>query len=286
MAPELRSNATVPALAIRIHSKQVVVDRKPFGVLGAIDLDVQHREIVAVVGTSGAGKTSLLRAVAGLDMAYDGEIRSFDSVITGPARERGLVFQEHRLMPWMTVANNVAYSLPSSDSRSTMRDKVCGALELVGLDGFENAWPNQLSGGMSQRASLARALATAPEILLLDEPLGALDSLLRSQMQAELERLVLDQRLTAMLVTHDVDEAIVLADRVIVMAGPPGRVVAQIPVELARPRRPVDPGVQSLRSEILEHLHGQPVGARQSVAIGSDRTTVNLAAPSGAENDE
>lgn len=268
MAPEPRSNATVPALAIRIRSKQVVVDRKPFEVLGHIDLDVRHREIVAVVGTSGAGKTSLLRAVAGLDTAYDGEIRSYDQVITGPARERGLVFQEHRLMPWMTVARNVAYSLPSGDSRATMRKKVRSALELVGLGGFENAWPNQLSGGMSQRTSLARALATAPQILLLDEPLGALDSLLRSQMQAELERLVCDQRLTAMLVTHDVDEAIVLSDRVIVMAGPPGRIVAEVLVDLPRPRRLTDPDVQSLRSEILGHLHGQSAGA--DADIGSE----------------
>lgn len=286
MAPKPRSSATVPALAIRIRSKQVMVDRKPFGVLGPVDLNVHHREIVAVVGTSGAGKTSLLRAIAGLDTAYDGEIRSFDAVISGPARERGLVFQEHRLMPWMTVADNVAYSLPSTDSRSTMREKVRGALDLVGLEGFENAWPNQLSGGMSQRASLARALATAPDILLLDEPLGALDSLLRSQMQAELGRLVLDQRLTAVLVTHDVDEAVVLADRVMVMAGPPGRVVAEIPVDLPRPRRPVDPGVQSVRSEILGHLHGQPVGGRSTPVNGSEYGTADLTAPGDARRDE
>ncbi len=249
------------ALEIRIQGKRVTVDRRGFDVLGRIDVDVASREIVVVVGGSGAGKTSLLRAIAGLDKAFDGEIRTLGRPIHGPGRDRGMVFQEHRLMPWMTVAQNVAYALPSRQPADRVRGLVAHALALVGLTGFHEAWPNQLSGGMAQRASLARALVTTPEILLLDEPLGALDSLLRSQMQTELERIILAEQLTAMMVTHDVDEAVRLADRVLVMAGPPGRVVAEVPIPLPRPREVADPQLQDFRTRILAILH-------QGVAIG------------------
>lgn len=232
-----------------------MVDKRPFDVLSEVDVDVDRREIVAVVGGSGAGKTSLLRAIAGLDTAFAGEIRAFGRPIQGPGRDRGLVFQEHRLMPWMSVADNVAYALPSRRPAAQVEQRVAHVLELVGLAGFGKAWPNQLSGGMAQRASLARALATTPEILLLDEPLGALDSLLRSQMQTELERIVRAEALTAILVTHDVDEAVILADRVLVMAGPPGRVVTEFSIPLPRPRDIADPALQALRAQILAVLH-------------------------------
>ena len=155
----------------------------------------------------------------------------------------------------MSLSDNVAYALPFRRPAAQIEKQVVHALDLVGLAGFGKAWPNQLSGGMAQRASLARALVTTPEILLLDEPLGALDSLLRSQMQTELERIILDEALTAILVTHDVDEAVLLADRVIVMAGPPGRIIADMAHPQPRPRDVADPALQALRAQILTVLH-------------------------------
>ena len=245
-----------PAIEVRIAAKRLRVAGRSLDVLERIDLDVAEGEVLAIVGRSGAGKTSLLRAIAGLDTAYEGEIRSYGAPIAGPGRDRGLVFQEHRLMPWMTVANNVAFALPSSERRHPeTRAKVAAALETVGLSGFEKAWPNQLSGGMAQRASLARALVTTPRILLLDEPLGALDSLLRGQMQAELARIVTARGLTAVLVTHDVDEALMLADRVVVMSGPPGRIACEVPVALPRPRDRLADAVLDLRRTVLDQLH-------------------------------
>jgi sulfonate transport system ATP-binding protein len=169
-----------------------------------------------------------------------------------------MVFQEHRLMPWMTVEANVAFPFGRRERRTpAARARVREVLTLVGLEDFAGAWPYQLSGGMAQRAAVARALVTLPRVLLLDEPFGALDSRLRGQMQAELVRIVEENELTTVLVTHDVDEALALADRILVMSGPPGRISGELHVGLARPRRDTDEEVVALRVTLLDHLHGR-----------------------------
>jgi sulfonate transport system ATP-binding protein len=281
---EDKASAGAPALQVRVRQKQVTVDKRRFGVLGAIDFDVEPGQIVVIVGGSGAGKTTLLRAIAGLDTAFGGEVRAFGRRVTGPGRDRGVVFQEHRLMPWMTVADNVAYALASRRPRERVQRQVEHVLELVGLRDFGNAWPNQLSGGMAQRASLARALVTAPKILLLDEPLGALDSLLRTQMQIELERIIRHEELTAILVTHDVDEAAILGDRVLIMSGPPGEIVTDITVPLARPRDVVDPEVQSVRGEIISILRQGRANGHPLVHPDAHRRTTSVDDARGARS--
>jgi sulfonate transport system ATP-binding protein len=225
------------ALAIRAVSKSYRVDGRALPVLKGIALDIAPGEFVSVVGASGCGKSTLLRLIVGLDTAYDGAILLDGRRIEGPAPDRGIVFQDHRLFPWLTVADNIALGLEAANvSRAEQHRRVAENIALVGLDGFENAYPHQLSGGMAQRAAIARALVGEPEILLLDEPLGALDSLTRAYLQEELLRIWRQGGVTMIMVTHDVEEAVYLSDRVVVMEPRPGRISAVLPVDLPRPR--------------------------------------------------
>jgi NitT/TauT family transport system ATP-binding protein len=213
---------------------------KSFGDLAAlrsIDLSVERGEFISVVGPSGCGKTTFLRIVAGLEHATSGEVSLDGRIVREPSTDRGFVFQNDSLLPWRTVFTNaiigreVAGKIGPADRNRTME-----LLKLVGLEGFENYHPRQLSGGMRQRVNLARALAIDPEILLMDEPFAALDAQTREIMQAELLRIWERGQKTVLFVTHQIDEAVFLSDRVLVFARRPGRIQAEIKIPLPRPR--------------------------------------------------
>ena len=219
-----------------------------------VSLQVSAGEIVAVVGASGCGKSTLLRLIAGLDPVSAGTIALDGKTIAGPAPEIGLVFQEPRLMPWLSVAENVGFGL--LDLPATERDRrVAEALARVGLEGFVGALPRELSGGMAQRVAIARALAPRPSVLLLDEPFSALDAFTRRDLQDHLLEIWAWRRPTMVLVTHDIEEAVALADRVVVMAGPPGRIERIASIDMARPRQRATTAFVALRETILGALH-------------------------------
>ncbi|MFD1704656.1 ABC transporter ATP-binding protein [Methylopila henanensis] len=220
-------------LDIRNVSKSFDVDGRRLDVLSHVSFDVAPGAFVSIVGPSGCGKSTLLRLILGVDGDYHGDILLNGERISKPALSRGVVFQDHRLLPWLTLEKNVALSLENSGwSEAEKKAAVAEHIALVGLQGFEQAFPHQLSGGMAQRGAIARGLANRPDILLLDEPLGALDALTRLRLQGELQRIWRVEGITMILVTHDVDEAIYLSDEVIVMNAKPGRVAERVVVEL------------------------------------------------------
>jgi ABC-type nitrate/sulfonate/bicarbonate transport system ATPase subunit len=224
-------------LAVRDLAKSFVIDGQVHSVFRQFDLDIEHGEFVVIVGESGSGKTTLLRIIAGLEAADQGSVAVNGEVVREVGGERVMVFQEPPLLPWLTVRKNISLGLELRDRpRQFIDRKVNEALRLVGLGAFASAYPSQLSGGMAQRAGIARALVTDPEILLLDEPLGALDAMTRMRMQQELERLWQESGATMIMVTHDVEEAVYLADKVVVMGAGRGGSGDVIPVELLRPR--------------------------------------------------
>jgi sulfonate transport system ATP-binding protein len=203
--------------------------------LGGVSLEVGLGEIVAVIGGSGCGKSTLLRAIAGLDPASEGRIALDGEPIVAPHEKVGIIFQEPRLLPWLKVADNVGFGL-GDRPRTERTQRVAAALLRVGLAEKAAVWPRELSGGQAQRVAIARALVPRPEVLLLDEPFSALDAFTRTALQDHLLDLWADAKPTLLLVTHDVEEAIVLADRVMVMRANPGHIFAAIEVDLPRPR--------------------------------------------------
>lgn len=224
-------------LDIRGLNKQYEVRGQTLHVLQNIDITIDPGEFVSIVGASGCGKSTLLRLIVGLDGDHQGEMLLDGQRIRGTSLRRGIVFQEHRLFPWLTVERNIALSLLNSDlTEGQQRATVAEHIELVGLKGFEKTYPHQLSGGMSQRVAIARALVNRPDILLLDEPFGALDAMTRAHLQQELHRIWQAEGITMILVTHDVEEAVYLGDKVVVMDPRPGRIRKTIPVPLAHPR--------------------------------------------------
>ncbi len=223
-------------------------------VLDNVSFTVAPGEFVALLGPSGCGKSTLLRLAAGLETPSSGELREDGIVIAKPDPDRILVFQDATLFPWATVRKNVSTGL---DARGVLREqehRVDDILKLVKLEAFADAFPHQLSGGMAQRVAIARALVNDPKLLLLDEPFGKLDSLTRLKMQNELLQLWRNVGFTALLVTHDVEEALLLADRVIVFSDRPARIVAEVAVEKPHPRRRDDPDLMHLRQQLLETL--------------------------------
>jgi sulfonate transport system ATP-binding protein len=252
-------------------SKTFIVSDRRVQALSHIDLSVERGEFVSIVGASGCGKSTLLRLILGLDTEYEGAIRLEGRRIERPGLDRSIVFQEHRLLPWLTVEANVGAALRQIKlNGAEKRARVAEQLHLVGLESFAKAYPAQLSGGMAQRVAIARALVTKPEFLLLDEPLGALDALTRLRLQDELLRIVRNQGATAILVTHDVDEAVYLGDRIVIMNPHPGRVatVLTIPDRMSRDRS--DPEFIRLRDEVLARL-----GVNKAAAV-YDRATGGL----------
>jgi sulfonate transport system ATP-binding protein len=222
-------------LVIENLNKSFETDGERFQVLEDINLTISKGEFVCIVGSSGCGKSTLLRGIAGLDPVREGSIRLEGKEVLSPDKSKGIVFQEHRLFPWMTVEQNVGFVLNDVD-KDTKRKLVQEHLDLVGLTGFEKAYPSQLSGGMAQRAGIARALVNQPEILLLDEPFGALDAFTKIQMQKEVRRIHKVEETTMILVTHDIEEAVYLADRVVVLSARPGRIKRIVNIELSEPR--------------------------------------------------
>ncbi len=232
-------------------SHSFALDGRSLQVLDRVDLSLAAGEFVAILGPSGCGKSTLLRLVAGLEPPTEGTLFAADAPITGPDPSRVLMFQDPTLYPWRTVRANVGLGLEARGELKRLGHRVDDALRLVGLDGFDTAYPHQISGGMAQRAALARALVNDPGLLVLDEPLGKLDSLTRLQMQAELVRIWQDRGFTALLVTHDVEEALLMAGRVIVVSDRPAHIRADLPVPLPYPRHRDDPELVRLRSEVL-----------------------------------
>jgi NitT/TauT family transport system ATP-binding protein len=232
-------------------------------VLQDVSFSVEPGEFVALLGPSGCGKSTLLRLVAGLDAPTEGSVNADGAAIAGPDPSRVVVFQDPTLYPWRTVRGNVAIGPQAQRRRLARRDpaqeeqaqnRIDAALELVGLSEFAEAFPHQLSGGMAQRVALARALVNDPALLVLDEPFGKLDSLTRIRMQGELARLWQDARFSVLLVTHDVEEALLLANRVIVFSERPARVVAEVRNDAPYPRHRDDPKLVALRREVLAQL--------------------------------
>lgn len=241
------------SLQIRNVTKRYTTRTGLVEALSDVSLEVQPGEFVSLVGPSGCGKSTLLRLAAGLDEPTSGHLSLNGLAIGGPDRRRGLVFQDPNLFPWLTVRQNVGFG-PSLAGRRH-REPVDALLALVGLTDFADAYPHELSGGMAQRTALARTLINEPEVILLDEPLGALDNFTRMQMQDELLRIWQARTVTMMMVTHDIDEAIYLSDRIVIMTPRPGRIEQILPVRLPRPRSRNDENFMRLRSEILEIFH-------------------------------
>jgi len=244
-------------------------------VLDDISLDIAQGEFVSVLGASGCGKSTLLRLIAGLDKDYRGEISVDGERVRDTSLERGIVFQDHRLFPWLTASQNILAALRNAPlSQQQKREAVAEHVALVGLEGFEHAYPHQLSGGMAQRVAIARGLVNRPRVLLLDEPFGALDALTRGRLQNELQRIWQHERITMILVTHDVDEAIYLGDRVVTMAPRPGRVKRIAPVDLPRPRERSDARFVQLRNRILADFSEQAASEADNTPDGGHRVKV------------
>src|SRR4051794_37995550 len=220
-----------------------------------VSLSVAAGELISLVGPSGCGKSTLLRLTAGLDTPNSGELWIGPERITGPSAERGLVFQDPNLFPWLTVRRNIESGLVARGKLHEKRHEVDEFMRLVGLETFANAYPHHLSGGMAQRVALARALINHPKVLLLDEPLGALDVFTRMRMQDEVLRLWQARNTTMLLVTHDIDEAIYMSDRIVIMTPRPGRIERTLSIALERPRQRNSAEFLKLRGEILEMLH-------------------------------
>ena len=255
--------------------------------LNAVSLSLAAGELVSIVGPSGCGKSTLLRVIAGLDSPNSGELWIGDEPISGPNAERGLVFQDPNLFPWLTVRRNIQAGLVARGVLQEKRHEVDEFMRLVGLAAFANAFPHHLSGGMAQRVALARALINHPKVLLLDEPLGALDAFTRMRMQDEVLRLWQARRTTMLLVTHDIDEAIYMSDRIVIMTPSPGRIDQTIVVALDRPRQRSSPEFLRLRADILELLHfaGNAIRDR-SPGVGDSSSGENQKPPQDAKPEE
>ena len=218
-------------LSIQNVNKSFTVDGQKVDVLKDINLEVQEGEFIAIVGHSGCGKSTLLKIIAGLEKNDTGLVTVDGKEVNGPGMDRGMIFQEHRLFPWMSIEKNVQLGLKglSKEEKTKLSNQY---LELVKLSEFKKAYPSQLSGGMSQRAAIARSLVSQPEVLLLDEPFGALDALTKIELQEELLKIRERFHNTMLMVTHDIEEAVYLADRIVVMSARPGRIKDVIKVEL------------------------------------------------------
>ena len=220
-----------------------------------IHLDIYRGEFLSIIGASGCGKTTLLRLIGGLDHPQAGEVRLNGVEITGPDPQRGYVFQQGSLFPWLTVEQNIAAGLKARHVYRKEKHKVAEYIHMIGLEGFEKSFPHQISGGMAQRVAIARALINDPEVLLMDEPMGALDSFTRADLQDKLLEIRAQNDATMILVTHDVDEAIYLSDRIVIMTPRPGKISEIMEVHLPHPRDRGGVEFTDLRRDILDRFH-------------------------------
>jgi sulfonate transport system ATP-binding protein len=267
---ETNSTRQRGAVNIEIAQKTFSGSKGTLLALKDILLTISPGEFVCIVGGSGCGKTALLRIIAGLETEFEGAVFLDGKKLTGTGLDRGVVFQEHRLLSWLTVHDNVAFglaNLPPEELRKEERNRedrspeqrsrdIRHYISLVGLDQFEYEYPHQLSGGMSQRVAIARALVGRPEVLLLDEPFASLDAMTRMRMQQEILRIWEAERTTVVLVTHDIEEAVYLADRIVIMTPQPGTIRNTVPVRLSRPRDRTDREFVRVRKSIHDELLG------------------------------
>lgn len=245
-------------LSIEHVNKKFSINGEDLEVLRDINFSVEKGEFICIVGFSGCGKSTLLRMIGGLESIDDGTIKMNGKPITGPSLERGMIFQESRLFPWMKIKDNIAFGISDEEkkklSKAQKDERVSEMLKLVELEGFENATVTQLSGGMQQRASIARSLIQKPELLLLDEPFGALDAITRINMQTEILRIWEEEKTTMVLVTHDIDEAVYLADKVVIMSSRPGCIKKIVNVDIPRPRRRTGTTFSEIRRRIYQEF--------------------------------
>jgi NitT/TauT family transport system ATP-binding protein len=255
----------LPKLAIQGLGKTFRTDRGETTALKGFDLSIDDNEFVALVGTSGCGKSTLLSIAAGLESYDEGAIAIDGMQIVEPGLDRGVVFQSYTLLPWLTALSNVEFALRAAGKTAAEAREIARAhLHLVQLDGFENAYPAELSGGMKQRVAIARALSYRPKMLLMDEPFGALDALTRHHMQELLTGIWERHRLTVLFITHDVEEAIYLSDRVAVMTNRPGRIKTIVPIDLPRPRH-----YDAIATPQFQTLHRTVLGAIRSESLAA-----------------
>ena len=241
-------------VAINGLSKSFAINGRQLTVLKDLNLEIEAGECLVIVGASGSGKTTLLRVLAGLEQADGGVVTIDGEPLRGVGPERAVIFQEPRLLPWLTVLDNVAFGLEVRGEGKDAKERARRAIQLVGLDDFEEAYPRQLSGGMAQRVGIARALSVQPGILLLDEPLGALDAMTKITMQEELARIWSEENVTMIMVTHDLEEAIYLADRVLILPKEKGREPKLINVDLPRPRDRSETRFVRYREQLLKEF--------------------------------
>ena len=250
-------------LAISGLGKTFSGDRGPVIALDGVDLEVGDNEFVSLVGTSGCGKSTLLMIVAGLEAQSAGSVTIDGAAVAAPGLDRGVVFQTYTLLPWLTARRNVEFALKAAGKTSAeARDIARDHLALVGLTEFADAFPSELSGGMKQRVAIARALSYRPKMLLMDEPFGALDALTRHHMQELLARIWERHRLTVLFVTHDVEEAVYMSDRVAVMSNRPGRIKTIVPIDLPRPRTyamMASPAFAALQHRVLDEIRAESI---------------------------
>jgi sulfonate transport system ATP-binding protein len=257
-------------LAVRIDRKTYLADGQRVVALENLEFAVNCREFVSLLGPSGCGKTTLLRLIAGLDLSYDGRICVDGTPIRGPGKRIGVVFQEVRLLPWLSVAQNIAFALPKQMPRAEREQRVDEVIGLVGLGGCRRAWPGELSGGMQKRVGLARALVNPPEILLMDEPFSALDVTSKFDLQDKVAEIHERAKLTTVLVTHDLDEAIYLSNRIALLSLPPATILKEYRISSARPRSRTSDEALALKAQIigdilLTHMEATDVGKRRHV---------------------
>lgn len=251
-----QTNIKGKRISINHVRKEFSIEKETLLVLKDIDLEIAPGEIVSIIGGSGCGKSTLLRLIAGLDRPNDGSI-SLDGVpVSRPSLDVGVLFQESRLFPWENVRKNIAFGLPEKFDKKEKDELVSKYIRLVGLEGFDKALPGQLSGGMQKRVAIARTLISSPHILLLDEPFGALDAFTRMNLQEEVVRIWKEQRMTTVLVTHDIDEAVFMGNRVVIMSSKPGLVQNVINIELPEPRSRASEDFERTRLKVYREFFG------------------------------
>lgn len=227
-------------------------DRQPLRALGKIQFDIKAGEFVCILGPSGCGKSTLLRLISGLDTDFDGKIVLGERIIKWPERDCGIAFQEPRLLPWLSVKENIVFGLYSKNDKSSVQ--IDELLKLLDLKQFADTYPNQLSGGMAQRVSLARALVNLPDLLLLDEPFGALDELTKRRLQEEAQKVLSKEKTTVLMVTHDIEEAVFMSDRILLMSKRPGEILESYAVDMPKPRERTAQNFIALQAKILQEM--------------------------------